>query len=368
VGKFRTESRVDLGFDDAHLVTARIQPRPEYQRPGDWPQLYEASRERALSVPGVRAVAATGGGNTPLTFGGWFERVAVPGHELTADASRSFRIVVISPGYFGAIGARLAAGREFLPSDRSAPGDRLWPKFDAAIVNESFAKLYWPGRDAVGRTIEFRRAPVRIVGVVRDMRDGQLSGVAPRVYFPMFQFAYPGFSLVVRVTGDVDEAAVRLRAALAALPNTEPPIVRTMSAARADQLQLARSLGLALSACAAIALLLSAVGLYGAIALWAAGRRSEIGVRVALGAPAHHIYTLLIASAGRFTAIGLMAGVVLSFVLVRVERARYGPSLALDPTAISIAAAVFGAVTILAALIPARQACKVSPAEVLRSA
>jgi putative ABC transport system permease protein len=373
VGKFRKESMVDVGFDDAHVVTARIQAKPGYQRPTDWPQLYSAARERALTVPGVRAAAATG--NTPLTFGGWFERVDVPSVAAPADESRSYRIVIVSPGYFDAIGARLAAGREFLPFDRSTVGDKLWPKFDAAVVNESFAKRFWPAGDAVGRTLVFRGAPVRIVGVARDMRDGQLSGVEPRIYFPMLEFAYPTFALVIRVQGDADDAAMRLRAAaamrlraaLATLPNTEPPVVRTMKAARSDQLQLGRSLGLALSACAAIALLLSAIGLYGAITLWAAGRRAEIGVRIALGARAHHVYSLLIVSAGRFTAIGIAAGVFLALVLIRVERAQYGPSLTMDPTAVTVAVLVFAGVTLLAAMIPARSASRVPPAEVLRS-
>jgi predicted permease len=365
VGKYRHEDAVDLGYESSRLVATRVQLHAQRSTPAEWSALYESALSRAAAVPGVTHAAAAD--NAPLAFGGWYEEVAVSDREYAPDEQRQMSLAAVGPGYFSAIGARVMSGREFTAADRYEVVDKRRGAFNVTIVNESFARRYWPGRDPIGKTLKFRKGSATIVGVVRDMHDVLLSRVVPRVYFPLLEWSYPRFTIVSRVEGDPAVAAARLRKALVSLPLIDPPLVRTIDQLRADQLQVPRVLGLALSACAGVALLLTAIGLYGAVAMWAATRRTEIGIRLALGARAQHVYTLLLSGAGTFVAGGTLVGGLAAIALVRLEQSRYGPSLAFDPRGLAVALTVFGVVTTAAAWLPARRATKTAPAEVLRS-
>jgi predicted permease len=362
VGKYRRESDVALGYESSGLVTAHISVSARRGSfPADWRNAYSAATTRAATVAGVMSVAATG--NAPLKFGGWFEPIVV-GDEPADDRTP---IAIVSPAYFRAIGATLASGREFTSAESYGP-DRRLGTFDAAVVNETFARRHWPNGDAVGKSVRFRKGTATVIGVVRDLRDVTLGHATPRVYFPLLEWAVPQFDLVARVRGDPTAAAARLRGALATLPAIDPPLVRTIDDLRGDQLLLSRVLGFVLSACAGIAVLLTAIGLYGAVAMWAATRRTEVGIRLALGAPARHVYQLLLSGAAKLATAGAVGGVLAASLLVWLERSRYGPSLAFDPSALVAGLLVVAAATILAAWIPARRASRVSPADVLRSA
>jgi putative ABC transport system permease protein len=362
VGKFQRENAADLGFDDSRIVMGRVQLSATRFTQADWKPLYDIAMARAASVPGVTRVSAAT--STPLEFGGWFEPITMTRADGGVEESRSTMLATIGPEYFRTLGAPLVSGREFTAADRSVAGQPS--RFDVVVVNEAFAKRHWPGLDPIGRTVTFRKAPARVVGVVKDLRDNSLSGTSPRVYFPMLQFRYNRFFVVVQADGDIAAVGQRLRSALTGIPNVDAPVIRTIADARADRLSVPKTIGLVMSAAAGIALLLTAIGLYGAVSMWAAARRIEIGIRLALGARAQHVHRLLILGAGRFTVIGLAVGAVGAIALVRVEQARFGPTLSMQPGAALVAAAIFLAVTLLAAFIPARRAARTNPAEVFK--
>lgn len=366
VGKYTRDSAAPLGYEQTNLVSARIQLRNQHTLPGDWVTMYQDATRRAAALPGVAAVAVTDA--PPLSFGSWkFEEITVPDHAYQPDEGRQVALGLAGPAYFATIGAQLRSGREFTTGDRHESGDARRRGFNVAIVNETFARRYWGERDPVGKSLQHGTATVRIVGVVRDIHDLRLSFVPPRVYFPLLESAYPALTIVARVNGDPEAVAARLRGTLESLPGIDPPSVRTIGDARADHLSTPRYLGLAVGACAGLALLLTAMGLYGAVAMWAAARRTELGIRLALGAKSRHVYVALLSNAGKLVGGGVAAGALGAFGLMRLEQFRYGASLAFQPIGLAAAATVFGAVTLAAAWLPARRAVRMSPADVLRS-
>jgi putative ABC transport system permease protein len=368
LGKYRRESQVDLGFDGEQLVMVRLEMKKGRSRP-EWESAYDVATERLRGAPGVRSVAAASNG--PLMFGGgWAEAIGVQQAD-GASTETETSVLLVSPGYFAAIGATLAGGREFSADERLAPSVRTFRGFNAAVVNEAFVRRHFAGdsRAAIGRSLRFRQATARIVGVARDMRDVRLSGVSPRVYFPMLEWprVATSLTLVARVAGDVQSGATRVHSALAGVEMFELPTVRTIEAAKDDQLLLPKALGLAMAACAGLALLLTAVGLFGVVSMWAAERRAEIGIRLALGASSRHVYETLLYGIGRLAAGALLVGVGGAIALGQIERATYGPSLSADGWSMIAGAGVFLFAVGLAAAVPARRATGVPPAEVLRS-
>ena len=173
--------------------------------------------------------------------------------------------------------------------------------------------------------------------------------------------------MMVRVQGDVGGATSRIRGALASMPGIKPPYVRDMESVRGDATQLPRILGIALSVLSGIALLLTAIGLYGGVATWAATRRKEIGIRLALGASAAHVYSILLSGAGRLLAAGAIAGSLAAVAVVRLQQSRFGSTLVLDAGPAMSAILIFAVVMGVAAWLPARRSTKLPPAEVLRS-
>jgi hypothetical protein len=256
---------------------------------------------RVGALHGVRAVAISTG--APLLRGGWFDEVVVAGHRYSEDESRNLSVQVVGPGYFATIGAKLSRGREFTPRDRTD----LSGMFDAVVVNQAMAQRFWPNENPLGKQVAFRhRGAATVVGVVRDFHDITLSAVVPRVYFPILEWrVWPKFDVIVRTTDDPAAVAPVLRAIIAssAIP-VQPPLVRAMSDVLSDSLELPRDGGIALSICAALALLLTSIGLYGLVSALSAQRRREIGIRLALGARSQHVHKLMLGGVGRLVGIG----------------------------------------------------------------
>jgi predicted permease len=359
VGKYRGDQRNDIGFDRENVVTVQLRSRTERIQKDEWEAALTVALERAKSVPGVVSVSASRG--IPLGFGGWFEDAVVVGSAV-GNAPQQTSFFLTGPGYFQTLGARIISGREFTDADRRQP-QSLFP---AAIVNEAFARRQWPGKEPVGQTVVFRGKPVTVVGLVANMRDIKMTVVVPRVYVPLLAWSYPSFVILARVKEDPVATGARLRSALVDVPAMVPGDVRTMSDLILDNLSVPRYLGMALSVCGGIALLLCALGLYGVMTTWAAAKRPEIGVRLALGATTSHVHAILLRNAVKLTASGAGVGALVSALIIWAERRSYGPSMRFDPTAVVLALAVFASVTFVAAFVPAHRAAKANPADVLR--
>jgi predicted permease len=364
---FERQAGGDPGYDTPHLLIATVAPKSGSALPGDWAARIDAMTRRVASLPGVRHVAVSSG--APLMPGGWYEEVVVAGHQYAVGESRSMSGQNIGPGYFATIGTAMVRGREFTPNDRAA-GSTKFQGFDVAVVSEAMARRFWPGEDPIGKQVAYRnRGAATVVGVVRDIHDVTASAIVPRVYFPLLELpVIPRFEVIVRSAGDPVASRSTLRAVIASSsPPVESPEIRTMDEVLAGALFAPRAASIGLGTCAAVALLLTAIGLYGLVASWSAERRAEIGIRLALGARDWQVHRLLVGGVARLTVAGAIVGLAGATVMIRVERNAYGPSITLEAWPLIIAMVVLSAAAATAAYIPSRRATRIDPARSLRA-
>jgi putative ABC transport system permease protein len=359
---------VDTGFRAAGLVTARIQlPRSKYPEPPredfyKWPEVlrfYDELLPRLRALPGVSAAAIAV--NHPLRAG-WTSQVEVEGQVQRPGERDETRIRPVSPDYFRTTGTPVRRGRSLDDRDRAnAPG--------VVLVNESFARRYFPDRDAVGRTVSFWGRSREIVGVVKDVRfKGPGRESEPAVYPSLFQVPVSDVFLLVRTAAGPGAVIPSLRAAVRAV---EPDVaifeIRTADELLSESLHSSRFETTLLSLFGAAALLLAALGLYGLLAYSVTRRTREIGIRLALGAPRSDLAGMIVREGLARCLAGLVVGAVAALASTRLLASLlYGVRPA-DPV---IYAGVFGtllAVALAASLLPAHRAARVDPLKALRT-
>jgi predicted permease len=313
------------------------------------------------AVPGVSAVALAS--RLPLAPDINMEGIRIQGHHQPQDEPTPIDAVNVGPDYFKAVVVPILEGRSFGEDDLDGPKKVL-------IVNETFAKKYWPGRSALGQHVHtsgFDQAPHEIVGVARDHKVRSVGEEAtPYVHFPASRS--PRISLLVRTAQPSEAALPALRAAILKL---EPDIVFTEDVPAAEvaatTLAPARIGAALLGAFGSLALLLAAVGLYGVISYSVTLRTREMGVRMALGAQRADVVRLVLRQGVRLALVGVGLGALLAALVGRVFSALlYGVS-SLDPLAYAVAATVLLAVAASANLVPALAAARVDPMRALRN-
>jgi predicted permease len=357
---------VDIGLQPDHLVTIDVAaPSSSY---GKDPQAIALARQigsRVESLPGVKSVgfAANGvpvGGNGNTT---WFRVLGRPWHGEHNEVPERH----VSAGYFTTLGAKLLRGRHFNEAE-----DGTKPR--VAIVNQAFARQYFPGEDALGKQLSGLSTPpvpIEIIGMVQDIREGPLDvAIPPVLYIPFNQGTDTYFGLVVRTS----EAEGALLPALAAtLHQIDPGIVPVGGKTMTDRIDdspsayLHRSSAWLVGGFATLALLMGVVGLYGVIAYSVSQRRREIGIRMALGAQPRSVYRLILKEAGWLTAFGIVIGMVCSVAAATLMRGLLFGVLSWDVPTLASVAGVLGISSLLASFIPARRAATVNPTEALRA-
>jgi putative ABC transport system permease protein len=354
--------RVDPGFDATHIATAMVDPETSGYDEARGRALYRTLAERLAAQPGVRAVAYAR--MLPLSMNSMGDEIAVdgyappggrPGESIPMAANH------VDGAYFEALRIPMVAGRPFRPAD-----DASAPR--VAVVNQTFATRFWPGRSAIGQTFRMDSTPVTVVGVVRDSRHRRLDErPAPFMYLPLAQRHFAGVSLVVRTDGDPAAFAPTIRRELQAIDRTLPaPTVTTLERVTAIMLLPQRIAAGVAGALGLVGLFLAAVGLYGVISFSTAQRTREIGVRMALGAAERDVLGLVIGEGMRLVAIGMAVGLGLAFLATRALRPfLYGVS-PLDPLTFLTIAATLAATAFVAAYLPARRAAATDPALPLR--
>jgi len=265
------------------------------------------------------------------------------------------------------MGIRVLRGRAFTWVDDEN-------SLEVAIVNEEMARRYWPGENAIGKrvSIDYRDGqPVwrQIVGVVNDVKhDGLAASARPQIFVPTMQFTYPFTTLAIRAKGDPAALANTIRREVAALDRNQPLLdVGTMEKVVSDSVADRRFQMTLLAIFAAVALTLSATGVYSVIAYAVARRAHEMGIRLALGAPPRDVLMLVVGQGMRLALAGVGIGLAAAFGLTRLMRGLLFGVGALDPLTFVAVALLLSGVALVACCIPARRAMRVDPLTVLRS-
>jgi putative ABC transport system permease protein len=324
-----------------------------------------ALRDRAIAalktLPGVEGVTVAS--RLPLSPDINMDGFKVQGHHAPADQDTPVDTVSVGVEYFSTVGVPIIEGRAFTQDD-------VTRQRSVAIVNETFARQYWPGMSAVGRQIftdGFEGLPTEIVGVARDHKVRSV-GEAPRPYLHVPAGDAVSVSLVVRTSTPPASALPMLRQALWSL---EPNIVFTEDVPAqqvADTTTLPTRIGaIVLGAFGALALLLAAIGLYGVVAYSVSRRTREVGIRLALGAQRREVLWTMSARGGRLALAGLVIGGLLAAAAGRLLESMLYDVSAVDAIAFAAAAAVMLLITSLANLIPAAGVTRIDPVRALRS-
>jgi macrolide transport system ATP-binding/permease protein len=260
------------------------------------------------------------------------------------------------------------AGRYFTDAEDAS-------KPNVVIINQSLARKYFPGEDALGKkmgnTALLPASITEIVGVVDDIREGPLdSEIWPAVYYPFNQGPDTNFALLVRTSQDEQSVLPALASVVHQIDPNIGTMGETTMSAKINSSQTAylhRSSALLVGGFAALALVLGVVGLYGVIAYSVSQRTREIGVRMALGAQRGSVYQLILKEAGQLTVIGIAAGLASSVAAAMLMRKLLFGTQSWDVSTLAAVAAVLAIAALLASYIPARRAASINPVEALRA-
>ena len=361
---------VKPGFRTTGTLTALLTPNPSLCRvPARCASFYEDVLERAGALPGVQAAAAV----NPLPLSGDVGAGAMEleGHPiLPGHAAPALWASTVTPDYFAAMGIPVLSGRGFLNSDRA--GSEL-----VVLVTAKTGQRWWPGQKPVGKHLRFVAEELQrtVVGVTGDTREAALDGdpdwVEGHIYLPYAQYAVnlgPRMTVVLRTAGSPLLFAEPLRRLVAEIRHDVPVTqLRTMDEVISQSVNTPRSTMWLLFSFAALALLLSAVGIYAVVAYAAAQKRREIGIRIALGARPRDILRGILARSLTVASIGLAFGLVGAYAGTRVLRSLLFQVAPHDVVTFIAMPLVLLLVALCATYVPARRAARVDPAVTLRN-
>jgi predicted permease len=358
----RSVEGTDVGLDRDRLLVVDIDAVGRGYREDRLAILTRELTARLRRLPGVMHASFSENGIFSGTESGM--SFQAPGFVPRTQNDSTIFFDQIGPGYVQAIGGRLLQGREFTDGD-DVHAARV------AMLNVSAAHFYFGTESPVGKIVRVDDVPLSVVGVLGDVRDHSLIDPQERrIYVPFLQrpLGDPGaLRLVIRTNGDPARMATAVRAAVTAqdkllLVWRADPLSRMMSRSIGEQRLVARlSTGFG-----GLALLLAAVGLYGVMTYAITRRTGEIGLRVALGAQRGTLLRMVLFDAMRVVAVGVVLGIPLSIASAQLLRSQLHGVSATDPVAIGVALAVLAGSCVLATLIPALRASRVTPLVALR--
>jgi predicted permease len=361
---FVTLLNVDPGFRAEHLLTLQIQlPTRIGTSPDSRRAFYATLFERIKALPGV--VAAGGTTRLPLGSTNVSTRVLVEGRPMTASDMPEVELRRAVHDYFLAMGMPIVRGRTFSAEDGPTVPSVI-------VINQTMARRLWPNEDPIGKRFKMGTNPQTpwstVIGVVGDLRHSALD-VEPVAEFYIWYLQGPPVApfLVVRTQGDPGALAGTLRAELKTLEKDLAVYdLRTMTEVRSASVAERRFILILAVAFGVLALTLSAVGVYGVMALVVTERTQEMGVRLALGAPPIQVLTLVVRQGLILAAIGIGIGLVASLALTPLmTRQLYGVG-PMDPLTLAGVPAILLAIALIACAVPARRAMRVDPVTALR--
>ncbi len=375
IRSLRNLRQVDKGFDGRNVLTAEIPlPAVRYGTKDQVLAFYQQLLPRARALPGVVDVAVSNA--VPLSQSSWENGVVPEGLDPAQPENyQSMLFGMVTPDYFDVLGIPLLRGRTFTDADREgAP--------PVAVVDEVLAEKFWPGQDPIGKRISFERAPGSthdhpiasyrtVIGVTKNVRHYELETASRmQVYVPLHQSGQLWsrvLSIMLSTRNDPRRATEPLRRAVLQF-DADVPLdrVETVEGFVDAALGPTRVVGDLLTLFSGLAAGLAGLGLFGVLAYSVAQRGREIGVRVALGASARQVVTLVAGQGLRLAVAGIAIGLGAAIGLTRLLRSVLFDVAPVDPLTFGATAGVVVLVALIAAVVPARRAARTDPAVVLR--
>ena len=361
----------ELGFDEDHILIARINPEAAGYTPAQTPALYQALIDRIEAIPGVRS--ATVDYSEPFSGSSWTSNFSIEGLPDNPAAQMMVHKELVGPHYFETEGIPILLGRDIGPQDR--PGTPL-----VTVINQTMARKYFPGTNPIGRRFSLGspfndQEAMTIVGVAADARYYSLRDPVPAMEF-CAAFQIPDESshnsayardVEVRVSGIPSAIATEIRPALTQVSNSLPVTrVAELKEEVSDSLRLNRGAAELSSTFGGLALLLACIGVYGTMAYRVSRRTHEIGVRLALGAHRHDVLWMITKECLILVVVGLVTGVPIALVSTKILANQLFGIHATDPITFVAVAILLVLVALAACYVPARRASRVDPIVALR--
>jgi len=357
--------RVDPGFDPQPIALMTIDAGQGGRPAGQAMQIVTDIRQRLSALPGVEAVSVTT--RPPVSAFGPSTTLVLDDHAApSASGGRTVevRFSAVTPDYFDTLAVQVIHGRGFTAAD----GDDAQ---DVAVVTRTMAERFWGTSDVVGRRYQHQGldAWISIVGVVGDVTIGS-PGESPRpfLYRPFAQGGFGRASLIARTAADPASVLPLMRQEVRAIDNLLPVLLATTMADHiARSLAVPRAAATALTAFGVLAIVLACLGVYSVVAFSVASRRTEMGVRMALGATRTQVTRMVVREMMTLVIGGLLAGTALAAVLTPALRSLLIGVQPLDPATFLSVAVLVGTVALVTTWVPARAAASTEPAGVLRA-
>jgi predicted permease len=361
VRSMRNAQRVDVGFESKNLFVFAFDLGALHYDEARGQQFYRAAIERAAASPGV--ASATIASNLPLAGG--LARTVFPEGQDEASGYRGTltQLDDIAPNFFKTLRIPLVSGREFTDSDRQ-------DTTKVAIVSEAMAKHFWPGQNAVGKRFHFfgEKDLREVVGIARDTVVNNIGEEPqPLAYLPLTQDFSPAATMQVRTNGKPENVIPTVRRDVQSLDHNLALTNWNTMGELLDQGLWAPRMGAALlSIFGGIALILAIVGVYGVLSYSVSQQTREIGIRMAMGAQTNSVLSLVVKQGMRLAILGLVSGLVIAFVAMRVMSSLLFGVSAHDPLIFAGVTLILATAAVLACYIPARRAAHVDPLVALR--
>jgi predicted permease len=323
-------------------------------------EFYRHLVERVAAVPGIESASLAR--RLPLTLSGIaFSAVAIDGYTPGHDEDMRLNYETVGPHYFHTMRIPLLQGRDFDERDHERAAG-------VVIINETMARRYWAGGDALGRRLKLAKDWLQIVGIAKDVKNRSLSEAAqPFLYLPLLQDYRSNMILVARTAAGPETMSHGVQAEIAAL-DPEMPVfdAKTLEDHIGVSLFLQRMAATLLSIFGLLALSLSAVGLYGVMSYAVSQRTRELGIRISIGAQRSDVLKIILGQGLVLSVIGLTGGLVIALLVTRLAaHLLYGVGAA-DPATFTGTAILLLVVALLASYVPARRAAKIDPMIAIR--
>jgi predicted permease len=368
IRSFNRLTNVDPGFRTDHSISFALSlPQAKYTSPELQNGFMNQLADRLQALPGVQASGAALG--LPLTNFGFDFTFDIAGRPpLKPEDQQSAEVRVATPGYFAAMGIPIIKGRGIKVTDRpGTPG--------AIVITQTAARQFFPHEDPIGKHLSIGWGPPGhgvegdIVGVAGDVKQSSLANVTnPQFWIPYAQRPVTSFTVVLHTTRDPQLVVTSVRHAVHDLdPDLAIAQVKTLDQVLAESVAQPRFYMTLLTAFALVALVLSAIGIYGVIAYLVGQRSREIGIRMALGAAPGNVVAMIVREGAVMIAIGLAIGIAGALALTRLMSALLFNTSSTDPITYGAVVVTLAAVALVASCVPALRAARVDPALAMRA-